>query len=111
MITMLPHPGPDVVASKASGALTTEDHQQKLIPALERKLRQETEVAWYFELEDFSGRKLGALWEDFSYGVEHANDFRKIAIVGGCRMGEVDSQADEAVHAGRCEVFPAGAEI
>ncbi|MGK7392859.1 MAG: STAS/SEC14 domain-containing protein [Candidatus Cyclobacteriaceae bacterium M2_1C_046] len=71
----------NLISTKATGTLTEEDYNT-LIPMLEEKIENNQKVRWYFEMEDFDGWKVKALWEDAKFDAKHINDFEKIAMVG-----------------------------
>lgn len=71
----------NLVATVAIDKLTREDYD-RLIPFLEKKIEESGKLRWYFEMEDFNGWEIGALWQDFKFDVKHANDFERVAMVG-----------------------------
>ena len=81
MLRILEQTENNVIATKATEKLTTDDYA-KLLPLLKNALKQYGRIRWYFEMEDFKGWELKAFWEDVKFDAEHANDFEKIAMVG-----------------------------
>ena len=106
MLMQITHPAVDVVATKASGTLTAADYEQVLIPALDAALERSPKIAWYYEMVDFTGWKPRALWDDLSYGVKHAKDFRKIAIVGDKKWEEWMASVMDPFTSGEVKFFP-----
>lgn len=65
---------------KASGKLSAEDY--KLFePAVER-LMDGGKIKILFEMHDFHGWDLGAMWEDIKFATKHCTDVEKIAMIG-----------------------------
>lgn len=89
MLRLLSHPQLHVSAARANGTLTTADYEEKLLPDLRGRLALYPKVSWYFEMEDFTGWKPGALWDDLTFGLRHARDFRKIALVGDAKWEKI----------------------
>jgi hypothetical protein len=65
----------------AEGELTKQDYD-KLIPAMEALIFDHKIIRLYFELQDFHGWELSALWEDLKFDFKHRNDFSRVAVVG-----------------------------
>lgn len=81
MIQILAETQGNLICTKATEKLTRKDYD-KLLPLLINVLKQYEKIRWYFEMEDFKGWELKALWEDVKFDIQHANDFEKIAMVG-----------------------------
>ncbi len=81
MLQLLDFTQKNIIATKATGKLTEMDYG-KLLPVLFNKMKDYGKVRWYFEMENFDGWELKALWEDVKFDIKHANDFEKIAMVG-----------------------------
>lgn len=81
MMELMRHTDPKVIAIRASGTLTKADYD-KLLPILRDAVEQYDKISWYMEMDDFSGWDARAFWKDLQFGVEHANNFYKIAMVG-----------------------------
>lgn len=71
----------NIVYTISSEKLTREDYD-RLLPIAEQKIEEKGSLRWYFEMENFSGWKPDAFWEDVKFDVKHVNDFEKIAMVG-----------------------------
>lgn len=81
MIEILNQTSGNVIATIAREKLTETDYN-KLLPLLNNIIKQHKKIRWYFEMENFDGWKMKALWEDVKFDVRHLNDFSKIAMVG-----------------------------
>lgn len=76
MLQILEQTEGNIVATKATGNLTKADYDM-LLPLLNKILEKNQKIRWYFEMENFDGWKLKALWEDLKFDVEHVNDFER----------------------------------
>ena len=87
MLQIISHPEMHVSAATATGTLTAEDYAQKILPDLRMRLGLYPKVSRYFHMDGFTGWTPGALWDDITFGLAHARDFRKIALVGDAKWG------------------------
>ncbi len=71
----------NIYAFKATGKLTDEDYRQ-FLPRLTEVVEKYGPLSLFIELEDFQGWEPKAAWADMKFGLEHAEDFERIAIVG-----------------------------
>ncbi|HEV7349721.1 STAS/SEC14 domain-containing protein [Telluribacter sp.] len=71
----------DLVAVVVSGTLEKDDYEQ-LIPLMEVKISHYGKINLYWEMEEFEGWNVAAAWQDLKLDVSHANDFRRVAMVG-----------------------------
>jgi hypothetical protein len=78
MIEGLP---PDVLAIEASGAVTSADYRETLIPRAEALIGKGPIRMLYVIGKDFKDFELDALWDDSKFGFSHWRDFRRIAVV------------------------------
>ena len=84
MIEILPESSNDLLVTKATGKLTTEDYEKVWIPALDEILKNNKKiraVCWFSP--EFKGWEAGAIWDDAKFGIKHRNDIAKMAILGG----------------------------
>ncbi len=82
MIELLEGFAHDVVAVKARGVLSSEDYEQKLVPAIEAKLQDHSTIKlWYEFSEEFEGISVETLWDDAKLGFFHLTDFSRVAII------------------------------
>lgn len=71
----------NVVRVAVSGKLTSEDYE-RFVPEMERLVQERGKVRILFEMDDFHGWQMGAMWEDFKFGVKHFHDIERIAMIG-----------------------------
>lgn len=61
--------------------LSKEDYE-KFVPAAEDFIREAGKIKVLFEMRDFGGWEMGALWEDIKFDVKHFKDIEKLAMLG-----------------------------
>ncbi|WP_207426094.1 STAS/SEC14 domain-containing protein [Pedobacter sp. SYSU D00535] len=71
----------DTMAVMVTGKLQRADYDS-LLPELEQKLQRYGKVNLYWEMKDFEGWDVSGAWQDLKLNVKHANDFRRVAMVG-----------------------------
>jgi len=81
---LLPETDGRYVAVKAIGTLNDGDYDE-FVPVLVEMIRLHGPVRLFVDLTEFSGWTSPALWDDFTFGVRHARDFERIALVGDAR--------------------------
>lgn len=83
MLYILPETTGDIIVLQANGTLTACDYTETFLPLFEHVKNTHPEVRLLITFApDFEGFEVGALWEDMKFGVQHANDFHRVAIVG-----------------------------
>ena len=87
MLQILEQTEGNLIATRATGNLTEADYD-KLLPLLNNIVEKHQKIRWYFEMEDFEGWKPKAFWEDLKFDLQHANDFKKVAMVGDKKWEE-----------------------
>lgn len=92
MITFQPEAEPNVVDTVITGKLDKTDYN-KLVPALETKMKENGKINWMIHLRDFEGWTGAALIEDIKMNINHANGFDRIAVVGDKTWHETMAQA------------------
>lgn len=70
----------DILAFKVTGKLTDADYKQ-FLPVLEAMICRTGRVSLYIEMKDFEGWEAKAAWDDLRFGLQHDDDFKRIAIV------------------------------
>ncbi|HZI33312.1 MAG TPA: STAS/SEC14 domain-containing protein [Candidatus Binatia bacterium] len=86
MITIRSETEGRTLVIEAAGKLTTKDYEEIFIPKLTELIQQHGKIKIVFYLnETFDGWELGAMWDDARFGLQHRNDFERIALVGGPR--------------------------
>ncbi|MBO3272050.1 STAS/SEC14 domain-containing protein [Hymenobacter defluvii] len=77
----------ELVAIRVTGKLDQHDYAS-LIPEFENKIRQYGKINLYWEMVDFTGWQPEGLLEDLQFDARHADDYKKIAMVGDERWEE-----------------------
>jgi hypothetical protein len=70
-----------VLEVAVSGKLTHDDYRQ-FVPAFERLAKQHGKIRVLFEMTDFHGWDMAALWDDIKFDVKHFSDIDRLAMVG-----------------------------
>ncbi|MEE9327544.1 MAG: universal stress protein [Cocleimonas sp.] len=91
MITEIPLNEPHIYAFQLSGKLVEEDYKI-FRPKLERILKKESPLSLLITLKDFKGWSAKAAWQDLKIGLEHNQDFLRIAIVGESLLEKIISE-------------------
>jgi hypothetical protein len=73
--------GGKVLTLDLSGKITAHDYEH-FTPEIDRLIRQHTQIRMLVRMHDFHGWSLGALWEDFKFGVRHFSHIERLAFVG-----------------------------
>ena len=77
----------NTVFTIASDQLENEDYD-KIIPFLKGKIDEFGTINWYFEMTNFKGWTLSALWRDAKFDLKHKDHLAKIAMVGETKWEE-----------------------
>ncbi|RXK01043.1 STAS/SEC14 domain-containing protein [Arcobacter sp. CECT 8986] len=77
---------------KIKGKLTHEDYET-ILPMIDNALERITEpkIKALVDCSKFEGWELQAAWDDFKLGLEHGNEFEKIAIITNKKWLEISS--------------------
>jgi len=89
---------------RAKGRLTAADYK-KLTPRLEETLNEYGRIRLYIDMEAFEGWSLEAVWDDFTFGLKHWNDFERIALIGNKHWEEVSVKMMDRMMAGEARYF------
>jgi hypothetical protein len=65
---------------RASGKLSAQDYHD-FEPAVDG-LIESGKIKILFEMHDFHGWEMGAMWEDIKFATKHCRDIEKIAMIG-----------------------------
>ncbi len=86
MIEIISESEGKILVVKATEKLTAGDYEDVFIPKI-NQLREEYQKVRVvvFLAENFAGWELGAAWDDAKFGIQHRNDFEKLAVVGGSK--------------------------
>jgi hypothetical protein len=111
MIEMMTGFPDNVVAFTATGKVTAEDYEQRLVPAVESALAKHRKVRLLYHLGDaFDGFEAGAMWEDAKVGLAHLAAWERIAMVTDVDWLRVATKAFGFAMPGEVRVF-ANAEL
>lgn len=73
--------GGQLLAVHVSGTLAKEDYEY-FVPEFERLVQQHGKLRLLFDMTDFHGWEVAALWEDTKFAIKHFADIERIAMVG-----------------------------
>ena len=86
MIEIMSETEGNLLIVKATEKLTTKDYEEVFIPKINQLIQEYRKVrVVVFLAENFSGWEIGAAWDDAKFGIQHRNDFEKMAVVGGSK--------------------------
>ncbi|MGB7843739.1 MAG: STAS/SEC14 domain-containing protein [Salinimicrobium sp.] len=71
----------NIIYSIAKKELHDEDYG-RLVPLLKEKVKKFGMIRWYFEMQNFEGWSLSAMWQDLKFDVKYAENIEKVAMVG-----------------------------
>ncbi len=91
MLDIFPETHDEFVAVRVSGKLDRSDYDL-IIPLLEQKIAEHHKVSLLWEMVGSERWTLSGLWEDTKFDVKHAQDFKRIAMVGEKRWEELTTQ-------------------
>jgi hypothetical protein len=73
--------GGKIVAVQVTGKLVKADYE-RVVPELDRLIRQHGKVSLLFELTGFHGWDAGGLWDEIKLDLKHFADVKRFAVVG-----------------------------
>jgi hypothetical protein len=88
MIKILPETKDNFVALRLSGKLDDEDYTI-IVPLLEKQIEAHGSITLFWEMVDFDGWTVPALWADTKFDLKHASDLDKVAMVGDKKWQEL----------------------
>lgn len=71
----------NIIYTIAEDKLDDEDYD-RLIPLLQEKIRSFGKIRWYFEMREFEGWSLSAMWQDIRFDFKNLENVERIAMVG-----------------------------
>ncbi len=91
---------------KMKGKLTHEDYEV-FVPILERALKESKglKINMLVDMTEFKGWKLRAAWDDMVFGLKHARQFDKLAVVGKKRWEEISVDMMKPFVKGKIKFF------
>ncbi len=109
MIRILPNSEGCILGVQASEKLTDSDYRDIWIPKLEALIESHGKVrALLYMDETFKGWEPAAIFDDAQFGLRHAGDFEKIAIIGGPEWIESGTKLLRYFIKGKIKVFQRG---
>ncbi|MBN1866211.1 STAS/SEC14 domain-containing protein [Candidatus Sumerlaeota bacterium] len=73
--------GGKLLVVHVSGKLAAADYEH-FVPEFERLVQQHGRLRVLFDMTDFHGWEVGAMWEDTKFAIHHFNDIERFAMVG-----------------------------
>jgi len=104
MIKEIPLDEPHIYAFEVRGKLRAQDYDI-LRSKIERQLKNESPISLLIKVKEFEGWTLKAMWEDLKLGIDHNEDFLRIALVGGRWIDKVLSDIGDLFLAAEIENF------
>ncbi len=98
---LLPETEGRYVAIKAAGVLSDSDYET-FLPRLVEIISRHRPIRLFVDLTEFDGWGAQALWNDFTFGMRHARDFERIALIGDARWEALVARMANALM--QCEV-------
>ena len=77
----------NIVYTVAEKKLNDEDYG-KLLPVLHDKVEEYGMIRWYFEMRNFKGWSLSAMWKDVFFDFRNRKNLEKVAMVGDKKWEE-----------------------
>lgn len=107
MIEFMQESEGNLVGIEVQGKLTDKDYQEKLIPELEKRIKEHGKLRVLVHMkEDFKGIEPKAVWDDALFGIKHRKDFDRFALVGGSGWMDWAVGAGKYLFAGDAKTFP-----
>ena len=79
--------GGKLLVVNISGKVVKSDYDE-FVPEFERLIKLNGKINVLFDMTDFSGWDMGALWEDIKFDVHHFNDIGRLAMIGESKWEE-----------------------
>ncbi|MGB7786151.1 MAG: STAS/SEC14 domain-containing protein [Salinimicrobium sp.] len=95
----------NVVYTIADKELKDEDYE-RLVPLLKEKVQKYGMIRWYFEMQNFEGWSLSAMWQDLKFDVKYAENIEKVAMVGDKNWEEKLTQLMKPFTSADIKFFP-----
>lgn len=98
---------PHRVTIQARGTLTKDDYE-KLVPALEEKIDRTGTLDALVDVEGVEKIEPAAMLEDLRFDLRNKDHFRRVALVGGGKLGGAATQVTRPFFGGEMRHFDAG---
>jgi len=76
-----------VLHVSVTGKLTKESYES-FAPCVDAQIKEHGRIRVLFEMHDFHGWTVGAMWEDVKFDFQHWKDIERLAIVGESKWEE-----------------------
>ena len=86
----------NVMGIKVSEKLTEKDYET-LVPLLEEAISKHGKIRLLWDMDDFEGWNLEALWQDLKFDTKHKDSIERLALVGDKQWGKMDFTADKII--------------
>lgn len=96
-----------LVTIQATGTLQKEDYE-KVVPALEEKIERAGTLDALIDIQGLEKVEPRALLEDLRFDVRNKDNFRRVAIVGGGKLGDVATKISNPFFEGEMRHFDQG---
>ncbi|HEX4120879.1 MAG TPA: STAS/SEC14 domain-containing protein [Verrucomicrobiae bacterium] len=80
-IQLIEKNGGRILEVLVSGKLAHEDYQH-FVPEFERLVKQNGKIRVLFEMANFHGWEMSAVWDDIKFDIKHFSDIDRLAMVG-----------------------------
>lgn len=80
--------GKHILVVRATGKLSKEDYEH-FIPEVERLIKKEGKIRLLFDMQNFHGWDVGALWEDIKFDMKHFSHIERLAMIGDKKWEEL----------------------
>ena len=82
MIEKIPDLPENVLGFTAKGAVTAQDYENVIIPAVEAVFARHEKARFLYHLgSDFTGFEAGAIWDDTKLGLKHRRGWERMGVV------------------------------
>ncbi|MCO8122934.1 STAS/SEC14 domain-containing protein [Stieleria sp. TO1_6] len=71
----------NILEVSVTGKLSKEAYEE-FVPATEAAIAKYGKIRILFQMHDFHGWEMGAMWEDIKFDIKHFADIERLAIVG-----------------------------
>jgi len=106
MIEIMSETEGNLLVVKATEKLTAKDYEEVFIPKINQLIQEYRKVrVVVFLAENFSGWEIGAAWDDARFGIQHRNDFEKMAVVGGSKWVKWATKISSCFMDGQVSVY------
>ena len=78
----------DTIFTTAEGKLNDRDYDI-MLPFIKKKIEEHDSIRWYFQMKNFEGWTVSALWRDVKFDLKYNDRLSKVAIVGDKRWHEL----------------------